>query len=221
MHTADLDTPVDAHTWYEEAYSWLGNIKSKRSQLEEEIVPFALCMAHLEVQSTLEIGSRFGETLLILSKFLSPPCTFVGIDLPNSKWGRANSRGHLERVMAHLTEQGHEARVVWGDSRDPKTIEAVRGSYDLVFIDGDHTYPGVLADYQNYAPMARRYVALHDVAAPNCVKQKRLGGLGVPRLWQEVKQGTAPLYVSEFVSSRRGPYGIGMLDIAGGIPWPQ
>lgn len=39
-----------------------------------------------------------------------------------------------------------------------------RGAVDLVFVDGDHSYEGISADWHSWSPLIRRggYVALHD-----------------------------------------------------------
>ncbi len=57
---------------------------------------------------------------------------------------------------------------------------ALLPSYDLVFIDGDHSYPGVSGDYKRYGPLARRAIMFHDVADSFCHD--------VRRFWSEVRQ---------------------------------
>lgn len=70
-----------------------------------------------------------------------------------------------------------------GSSLDRKTVEQARdlGPYDFVFIDADHTYPSVKADWDNYRPMVPSggIVAFHDIVPrPE---------YGVHQLWQEIK----------------------------------
>lgn len=115
----------------------------------------------------LEIGSLYGGTLWWWGQ-LPKIKTLVAVDLP-SDW---------EQIRADVIE----ARTSWpgwfdhlrfvdlqADSRDPGTVTAVekslRGSaFDVAFIDGDHTYEGVRADWLAYSPLVRPggLVAFHD-----------------------------------------------------------
>jgi cephalosporin hydroxylase len=53
-------------------------------------------------------------------------------------------------------------------------------SYDLVFIDADHSYDAVKLDYEIYAPLANKLVALHDIVP------RRPGCEGSAQLWREI-----------------------------------
>lgn len=60
--------------------------------------------------------------------------------------------------------------LIRADSKDPKTIKQLleilgQTKIDLLFIDGDHTYEGVKADFQNYSPMVSKggMVVFHDI----------------------------------------------------------
>jgi len=59
--------------------------------------------------------------------------------------------------------------LVHGNSADPATVAAVKKvlagePVDLLFIDGDHSYSGEMADYRAYEPFVRAggIIALHD-----------------------------------------------------------
>lgn len=71
---------------------------------------------------------------------------------------------------------------ILGDSRDVRTKEALIEKLagrpiDLLFIDGDHSYPTVKSDWQMYGPLAKHIVAFHDID----------GQEGVRRLWHEIR----------------------------------
>jgi len=59
----------------------------------------------------------------------------------------------------------------YGDSRKPVTARVVASNLscplDMLFIDGDHSYSSVEADYANYEPLVRKggIIAFHDSIA--------------------------------------------------------
>jgi len=72
-----------------------------------------------------------------------------------------------------------------GDSVDPKTLEELKTvlagrEIDLLFIDGNHSYEGVKADYEFYGPLVRHLVVFHDVNGTT----RRNGG--VNPYWDEL-----------------------------------
>jgi predicted O-methyltransferase YrrM len=111
----------------------------------------------------LEVGSLFGGTLWWWSH-LPRLEELVSVDVPTD-W-------------APLADQVREARAQWegwfsprctftlidGDSHDQATIDRVEGPFDFAFIDGDHSYDGVRADWLAYSPKIRPggMVAFHD-----------------------------------------------------------
>lgn len=61
----------------------------------------------------------------------------------------------------------------------------VLGPFDVVFIDGDHSYKGVKIDWQFAQSLNPRIIAFHDIA--EVIKHRR-EGCEVDRLWAEIKQ---------------------------------
>jgi hypothetical protein len=57
--------------------------------------------------------------------------------------------------------------------------------FDVVFIDGDHSYKGVKIDWQFAQSLNPRIIAFHDIA--EVIKHRR-EGCEVDRLWAEIKQ---------------------------------
>jgi len=49
------------------------------------------------------------------------------------------------------------------NSQDISTIKKLNKSYDVVFIDADHRYEGVLKDIELYSPLAKKLLIFHDI----------------------------------------------------------
>jgi predicted O-methyltransferase YrrM len=138
---------------------------------------FIQYLSDKNIRSYLEVGAREGIALRYLVERL--PIEYVAaVDLPGAAWGRPNTEQKLRNNLNAL-KVDHSIHI--GDSTDPEIIEAARGEYDLVFIDGDHSYKGVLADYENYGPMAR-ILAFHDINQP-----PQRAAYGPTRLWNELE----------------------------------
>ena len=78
-----------------------------------------------------------------------------------------------------------------GDSHDPAFIESVKNqvginSIDFMFLDGDHSYEGIKADFYNYASLVKKggYIAFHDIVDS---KYHRDFGCHVEQFWREIK----------------------------------
>ena len=138
----------------------------------------------VEADSILEIGSRYGTVLYLLAGAMRGN-KVVSIDLPNAPpWGN-DSRADLERYGRDLRKIGFDAKIHIGDSHDDRAIKFAKdnGPYDLVFIDGDHTYEGAKKDWENYGPLGK-VVVFHDIIKPGPKERQELG---VWRLWEEIK----------------------------------
>jgi hypothetical protein len=77
--------------------------------------------------------------------------------------------------------------LVIGNSRTQDIIKTVNelGPYDLIYIDGDHTYEGVKADWENYRSMGKM-IAFDDIR--NTIPSSTGDIPGVHKLWGEIKE---------------------------------
>ena len=78
-----------------------------------------------------------------------------------------------------------------GNSRDPvvqaRVRELLKNPVDLLFIDGDHAYDAVKADFDAYRPLVAGWAAFHDILDTPLHRDR---GCRVDRLWQELRQHT-------------------------------
>jgi SAM-dependent methyltransferase len=143
------------------------------------------------VKEVLEIGTCRGGTAYLFYKLLGANVTTIDV------------RPLLfTRAVLPLVSRG-KIRVIRGDSHSMKTLEKVSNKkYDLLFIDGDHSYDGVKRDYEMYSRLVRPggLIAFHDIYSP-----------GVAKFWNEVKHGH--IYIEIINKSRNSSPGIGVLKL--------
>jgi hypothetical protein len=59
-------------------------------------------------------------------------------------------------------------------------ISSIDKQYDLIFIDGDHSYHSVKTDYEKAISLNPKYILFHDIQDKYCP--------GVVSLWDEIKK---------------------------------
>ncbi len=140
--------------------------------------------------SFLEIGSRNGISLAILARSLPPGSRIVSVDLPGGPWGKGCDGSQLKRVVADLRQAGYDAHLFLGYSADQAIVDEVWSlrPFDLCYIDGDHTYEGVKADFENYGPMIEKVLAFDDIRTTTAKTFDKVSCKpGVDRLWGEIR----------------------------------
>lgn len=170
------------------AYRGRGYFKSiEPRQNPAEIEQLYQQVCELAPQRVLEIGTARGGTLYLWTQAAAEDATIVSVDLPGGAFGGAYPRCRipLYQSFARSRQQLHLLRA---DSHDSQTAARVRSLFnaqpiDFAFIDGDHTYEGVRADFLNYAPLVRAggLIAFHDILARPDIPE-----IQVDRFWMEL-----------------------------------
>lgn len=149
---------------------------------------FADFIRSREPEHILEIGSFYGGTLYEWAQLL--PELLVSIDLivPEG-WPQHEGVLAARATWREWMPGAVEFHDIQGDSSDERIIgecdDALSGRlFDFAFIDGDHTYEGVRADYDNYSPFVREggIIAFHDT-----IENGSRNEPGVRRLVGELK----------------------------------
>lgn len=178
------------------------------SQRADELIPFINLLKERGVRSYLEIGARHGDTFFEIMMSLPKGSQGVAVDMPGGPWGRQGTNYYLDAACRDLEERGYEISVIYGDSGSPWIFEKVsrRRPFDAVFIDGDHTLPGVTRDWEMYGPLAP-IVGFHDIDGRGQRQRTTGEPVEVPILWDELKEAYETV---EFIGSQRG-MGIGVV----------
>jgi cephalosporin hydroxylase len=181
----------------------------KPSQKPDEILKFATFARATNPEVFCEIGTLHGGTHFFLTHVLSSVTVAIAIDLLVEN-----------KAKLRLFEKpGQRSFFVNAASALPATVDRVERflsgrSIDLLFIDGDHSYEGVRADFIAYRRFVRDggLIAFHDICEDHRTRFGRsttnYAG-GVPLLWKALR---ASYEHREFVNSPdQDAFGIGVI----------
>ena len=183
-----------------------------------EIEELYRAVSELAPQRVLEIGTARGGTLYLWTQAGAAGATIVSVDLPEGDFGGAYPEDKVPFYKA-FARPGQRLHLLRKDSHDPKTIAEVRHLFDnaevdFAFIDGDHTYEGVKADFFDYGPLVRPggLIAFHDI-----LPRPDMPSIQVDRFWRELKSTHRTRDIIGTDASGR-KIGIGLLYVGeGGI----
>jgi cephalosporin hydroxylase len=173
----------------EEAIDYCVDRPILMAQVRSEIVELGKILQAFPPRRSLEIGTNYGGTLLMLCTLSPPAAQIISIDLP---WGRFGGGYPLRKIPLYrrFPRFGQRLHLIRADSHAAETKQRVLRilsgePLDYLFLDGDHTYDGVRRDFEVYAPLVRSggIAAFHDIA-----EHKREKDCGVDRFWSETKQ---------------------------------
>jgi cephalosporin hydroxylase len=149
----------------------------KLKEMKRAMKPYVLTLYEMILESkpaeVLEIGVRQAQsTRTILSALLE--------NLQEGGQGRLTSIDLGDRSDRIPEELMSLWRPVVGDSHSEDIFKQVSDiQYDILFIDGDHSYAGVKKDYEMYKDLVKDggYIMFHDTVNPN---------EGVKQFWDEL-----------------------------------
>lgn len=150
------------------------------------------------VLQVVEIGSYLGASALALAEGLSAAGNAVGMVHCIDTWSNVGMaegpRDTFSQFQRNTLAHARRIRPVrgWSTEVAPALLAEI-GRIDILFIDGDHSYEGVLADWQTFGPAIapEGVVAFHDVGwaegvqrvVNEVVRPKVVAQGGRPNLW--------------------------------------
>ncbi len=133
------------------------------------------------------------------------------------------------RMLEPLPREHQRFHLINGSSSSRTTMDRITelldgSQLDVAFIDGNHSYEGVLKDFLLYRHLVREngFILFHDIVQDHRVRYgretMRWSG-GVPKLWTQLKS----LYpFREFVQDYdQDGLGIGVIRYSHGVALPQ
>lgn len=184
------------------------------SQHEFEIESFLQLIQNKEINNVLEIGSKLGGTLYLWRRLAKG--IVASIDLPGGKYGGwiMNDHPYLGNCLKKRNSffKKFQVNMISGNSTDIKIIKKTNTLFkdktiDLLFLDGDHTYDGIKADYENYKHLMSKngIIAFHDIVDS---EHHKYLNVGVNKFWNELEGNK-----TEIIENSIWGYGIGVLQL--------
>lgn len=187
-------------------------------QLPQQLAAALVHLSTMRIGSYLELGVYTGWTACLVVAYLSrwaPSSRFdsFAVDVTFRRVEPA-TRALMRSLNVTLALRPKLAKLL-APARRPIALgrhglAGLRGRVGLCFIDANHSYAAVRADYEQLAPHCRA-VMFHDVVDADLWNT---ADRGVPAFWAHLKANLAPARVREFTQGAVYPPSLGLGVVA-------
>jgi hypothetical protein len=149
-------------------------------QYPKQFAPYLIRLLEINPSSYLEIGISHGGSFIITCEYLR-------------RFKRLHRCVAIDPYLSPAIEEYRDLRdeVVWIGDRSTSTAalkELASRRWDYVFVDGDHDFEAVWADYENGSRHSK-YIGFQNIVSDTCP--------GVTRMWRKISRERPELVVFE------------------------
>jgi predicted O-methyltransferase YrrM len=142
--------------------SFQGGIYLQQNPKEMANLIILLQHRNIEIENYLEIGCAAGGLTYVIDHFFKPK-RIVLVD----------DEKHIRHKLSQTVLKDISYQKIVGDSQSESTrlqLFNLDLRFDIIFVDGDHSYKGVKKDTINYLPLLKKrgLIIFHDVAEKTC-----------------------------------------------------
>lgn len=165
-------------------------------QVPDEFVDFCLFLIDRRFDNAIEIGVAAGASSYIMAALMyrnNPDMIYRMVDINDSLF----EFDEVKEIIPTLHKE------------IPKTSDDFVGeAYDFCFIDADHSYEGMMKDWNNVGRYVKKLAVFHDIYAH---EYDEYNG-GTVRGWQEIKEIIGQDNIREFSKFPNRWMGIGVVE---------
>jgi predicted O-methyltransferase YrrM len=147
-------------------------------QVPSEYVELLLFLKNQKAETYLNIGIGKGGSFITEVYIQETLKKAVAID--NASYYGSDQQLAIDENLMWL-KKNTTAEVEFNNIDSFEYLTNCKEKFDIIFIDGDHSYEGVRKDYDNSLPLLNNdgYIIFHDITSKGCP--------GVVRIWNEIK----------------------------------